>query len=222
MGTLATSLGRTATHPVQVELDAPPAVRNRLTVAFRPILGIPHAILVGGPIAVFAWTWGSPDGTRLEWGAGGVLGAVAAVCAIIAWFAILVTGRHPAGLRDLAAYYLRWRARAVAYVMLLRDEFPPFGDGAYGARLTLAPAPAERDRLTVAFRVLLAIPHFVAVCVLGVAWIVATIVAWGAILLNGRHPEPLYRFGAGVMRWELRVEAYVLLLHDEYPPFTLA
>jgi hypothetical protein len=60
------------------------------------------------------------------------------------------------------------------------------------------------------------------VWVLGVAWIVATIVAWGAILLTGRHPEPLYRFGAGVMRWELRVEAYVLLLHDEYPPFTLA
>ena len=125
MGTLATSLGRTAAHPVQVALDAPPAVRNRLTVAFRPILGIPHAILVGGPIAVFAWTWGSPDGTRLEWGAGGVLGAVAAVCAIIAWFAILVTGRHPAGLRDLAAYYLRWRARAVSYLMLLRDGFPP-------------------------------------------------------------------------------------------------
>ena len=64
------------------------------------------------------------------WGATtGVLGGVAAVCAIIAWFAIVFGGRYPRDCRDLATFYLRWRVRAVAYAALLRDEYPPFGDG---------------------------------------------------------------------------------------------
>lgn len=45
--------------------------------------------------------------------------------------------------------------------------------------------------------------------------------AWFAILFTGRYPKGLYDFGVGAMRWRLRVEAYVLLLVDEYPPFSL-
>ena len=56
---------------------------------------------------------------------------VAFVCAVIAWFAIMFTGRHPDGLWGLAAFYIRWRVRAGSYVALLRDEYPPFGDGDY-------------------------------------------------------------------------------------------
>jgi hypothetical protein len=51
-------------------------------------------------------------------------------------------------------------------------------------------------------------------------WALATFVAWVAILFTGAYPAPLHPFGLGVMRWLLRVEAYLLLL-DEYPPFTL-
>jgi hypothetical protein len=40
--------------------------------------------------------------------------------------------------------------------------------------------------------------------------------------MTGSYPEELYRFGVGVLRWNIRVEAYLLLLHDDYPPFTLA
>lgn len=214
---------RAAAHPVRLHVDPVTTARNRLTVAFRPFLAIPHLLLVGGPVAAaLSWTWRSESGPRYEFGGGGALGAVAVVCAIVAWFAIVFTGRHPDGLWTLAAFYLRWRVRALAYMMLLRDEYPPFGDGAYGATLELPPADVPRDRLTVAFRVLLALPHLLVIWALGLAWALTTIVAWLAILFTGRYPEGLYRFGVGVLRWGTRLEAYLLLLTDAYPPFTLA
>jgi len=197
--------------------------RNRLTTAFRIFLAIPHLLLVGGPLAFFfSWSSTSQGGMRWDLGTGGALGAVAAVCAVISWFAILFTRRHPAGLWSLSAYYLRWRVRAVAYTALLRDEYPPFGDGAYPVRLELPRPTHPRDLLTVVFRILLAVPHILAVWVLGIGWALTTVVAWFAILFTGDYPAALYDFGVGVLRWSTRVEAYILLLRDEYPPFTLA
>ncbi len=212
-----------APHPVVLHVEEAVAARDRLTVAFRILLAIPHLILVGGPMAAtLSWSWSSREGLTYEWGAGGgLLGAVVAVVALMAWFAILFTGRYPEGLRALAVYYLRWRVRAVAYTALLRDEYPPFGEGPYPVRLDLSEPAPERNRLTVAFRLLLALPHILAVWVLGVAWAVTSAVAWVWILVTGRYPLPLYRFGEGVLRWNTRVEAYLLLLHDDYPPFTL-
>jgi hypothetical protein len=223
MATPETRVNREAVHPVQILVDPAIEARNRLTTAFRPILALPHLLLVGGPIAAtLSWTWRADAGPSFAWGAGGgVLGAVAAVCAVIAWFAIVFTGHHPQGLWDLAAFYLRWRVRAVAYVALLRDDYPPFGEAPYPATLELAPPGTPRDRITVAFRIFLAIPHLIAVWALGIAWAVTTVIAWFAILITGRFPEGLYRFGVGVLRWNIRVEAYLLLLRDEYPPFSL-
>jgi hypothetical protein len=223
MSTLATPIRHVAAHPVEVRVAPALEPRDRLTSAFRPILAIPHLLLVGGPIAAtLSWTWSMETGLRYEWGAGGgVLGAVAAVVALIAWFAILFTGRYPEGLRALAEFYLRWRVRAVAYTMLLRDEYPPFGDGAYPVSLELERPGKPRDRLTVAVRIVLAIPHLLAVWVLGVLWAVTTLIAWFVILFTGRYPAGLYHFAVGVLRWNTRVEAYLLLLHDEYPPFSL-
>jgi hypothetical protein len=223
MGTVATRLADDATHPARILVEPATTDRNRLTAAFRPVLALPHLILVGGPIALtLSSTWGDEAGPRYEWGGGGgVLGVAVAVVAVIAWFAILFTGRHPEGLWSLAAYYLRWRVRAVAYTALLRDEYPPFGDAPYPAALELRRPDAPRDRLTVALRPVLAVPHLVAVWVLGVAWAFTTLIAWFAILLTGRFPDELHRFGVGVLRWSTRVEAYLLLLHDEYPPFSL-
>ncbi len=54
---------------------------------------------------------------------------------------------------------------------------------------------------------------------LGIAWLVTVILAWFAILFAGRYPAGLYTFGTGYVRWSLRVQAYMLLLRDEYPPF---
>jgi hypothetical protein len=208
--------------PVPARVEVAPAVdgRNRLTTAFRIILAIPHLILVGGPLAA-SFSWSSAGDARTSSGGGGVLGLVASVAAIISWFAIVFTGRHPQGLWDLTAYYLRWRVRAGAYTALLRDEYPPFGDGPYPAVLTVAPPVAPRNRLTVGFRLLLVLPHLFAIWLLGFAWALVSIVAWFSLLITGRYPAALYGFSVGMLRWNTRVEVYLLLLRDEYPPFTL-
>ena len=210
-------------YPVQVHVAPSLERRNRITTAFRLILALPHLILVGGPIAAtLSWTWGTDASGRFDWGAGGgAFGAAAAVIAMIAWFAILFTGRYPDGLWKLVALYLRWRVRAVAYVALLRDEYPPFSEAPYPAELELAPPDVDRDRLTVAFRLVLAVPHLLVIWALGAVWAVVSVITWFAILLTGCLPEMLYRFSVGVLRWSTRVEAYVLLLYDEYPPFSL-
>jgi len=196
--------------------------RNRLTCAFRLVLAVPHLLLVGGPIAL-GLTWaGRPEGQDLGWqGSGGALGAVACLCALVSWFAIVFTGRHPRGLWETGAFYLRWRVRAVAYTALLRDEYPPFGEGSYAAFVELVRPEEPRDRVAIAFRIVLALPHLIAVWLLGVAWACTTVIAWFGILFTGRYPAGLYQFAVGVLRWSTRVEAYLLLLDDRYPPFSL-
>jgi hypothetical protein len=223
MGTQALPLKSAHLYPVRLRLTPSLDHRDRLTTAFRLLLALPHLLLVGGPVAAaMTWSRSNEAGVDHSWSAGGgVLGAVAVVAAIIAWFFIVFTGRAPDGLRSLAAFYLRWRVRASAYVALLRDDYPPFGDERYPAEIEL-PAPAEpRDHLGVAFRPILAIPHLIAVWALGFAWGLTTIIAWFAILFTGSYPRGLYDFGVGVLRWTSRVEAYLLLLTDDYPPFTL-
>lgn len=196
-------------YPVTVLVARNLANRNRLTVAFRLILAIPHTVLV---IAV---------GSDEHLSANGLLGAAAAVLAIVSWFTILFAGKHLPEIRQFTMFYLRWRARALAYVALLEDEYPPFGDGPYPVSIELDEPAGPRDRAGIAFRLLLAIPHLLVFFFVGIAWLAAMIIAWFAILLTGRHPQLLYDFGAGAMRWLLRLEAYLLLMVDEYPPFSL-
>jgi hypothetical protein len=178
---------------------------------------------VGGPsAAALWWTWGAEPGGKNEWSAsGGVLGAVVVVCAIIAWFAILFTGQYPIGLRKLVTLYLRWRVNLMAYVTLLRDEYPPFGEGRYPTRFEIETPPMPRNKLSIGFRFFLVIPHLIVLWLLGVAWCVTTLIGWFAILFTGEFPALLYHFGVGMLRWNIRVEAYALLLTDEYPPFSL-
>jgi hypothetical protein len=224
MSTVAYSDHAPAIHPVRVHVDPATQPRDRMTTAFRVVLAVPQLILVGGPLAAtFSWAWRPHHGPGATWAGatGGVLGTVAGVIAVIAWFAILFIGRYPAGLRELVVFYLRWRAHVMAYVALLRDEYPPFGDGAYPVTVDVDLPDGPRDKLTVAFRVVLAIPHLVALWFIGIAWFCTTIIAWFAILLTGQYPGGLYQFGVGALRWNIRVEAYLLLLHDVYPPFAL-
>ena len=219
------TIGHGSAHEHFIGLSVEPALteRNRLTTAFRVILAIPHLILVGGPAALALSLLFPPDTDRgMEWGGGGgVLGVAVMMAAMISWFAIVFTGRMPRGLWKLNAFYLRWRVRAAAYVALLRDEYPPFGDGPYPVQLDLPSPGVVRDRWTVGFRLLLALPHLFMVWILGIAWMVTGVIAWFAILLTGSYPRSLYDFAIGVLRWSTDVEAYLLLLHDEFPPFSL-
>jgi hypothetical protein len=213
-------------YPIHFSVDPDLGPRNRLTVAFRCILAIPHLILVGGFGLTGGFTAGlrGPAGGFVSLGAGGLLSAAAYFCAFLSWWAILFTGAHPRGLYDFETFVLRWRIRATAYSALFRDEYPPFGegDGTYAARVSVEYPEGPRDRLSVGLRIFYALPHIVILCFLSIAWMVTSIVAWFAILFTGQYPENLAQFGLNVMRWSTRVEGYMLLLRDEYPPFSLS
>ena len=207
-------------YPVTVTVQPALTNRNRLTTFFRFFLAIPHIILVGG--AALGGTIGSSG--RNVWSVGsegGLLGAVAYFLAIVSWFTIVLTGTHIVGIRQFTTFFLRWRVRAIAYLMLLEDAYPPFGDDQYPAAADVVDPAGPRDRVTVGFRLILAIPHFIVLFFLMIAWCITTIVAWFAILFIGAYPAGLYDFGVGSMRWLIRVQAYLLLLIDDYPPFSL-
>jgi hypothetical protein len=81
--------------------------------------------------------------------------------------------------------------------------------------------PAPQNRLTVLVRIILAIPHLVVLWALGIAAEVVLIICWFAALFLGRLPEGLGGFLTGYLRWLVRVQAYLFLLTDQYPPFEL-
>ena len=175
------------------------------------------------------WSAASVSASRLAEGSattvggeGGLLGAVAFFLAIVSWFTIVIGGTHIVGIRQFTSFYMRWRVRALAYLMLLEDAYPPFGDAPYPASIEIVDPPGPRDRLSVGLRILLAIPHFIVLFFVLLAWCFTTIAAWFIILFTGAYPQGLYEFGVGALRWLLRVQAYMLLLVDDYPPFSLA
>jgi hypothetical protein len=207
-------------YPVSAAVEPQLGERDRLTTALRLVLAIPHLILVGGVGVGFAANSSRRDLLSFG-GETGLLGSIAFLLAIVSWFTIVITSEHYTPIRRYTRYYLRWRVRALAFLMLLVDVYPPFGDAPYPATMTLVEPGPVRDRLSVGLRLIFAIPHFVVLFFVLCGWWVTTVVSWFAILGTGRYPPGLYGFGVGALRWLIRVEAYMLLLVDEYPPFSL-
>ena len=195
-------------YPVRATVETPRG-HNRPTTLFRVVLALPHTILAGPMV----WFYQS--------GSLGLLGAAAYFLAIVNGISLVVFERAIPGARDVALFYLRWRTRALAYTALLTDAYPPFGDGPYPAAIAVTEPSGPRDRLTIALRPIWVLPHVVVLAFVLGAWVVTSVIAWFAILFTGKMPASLFSFGAGAMQWSLRVEAYLLLLVDEYPPFSL-
>jgi hypothetical protein len=198
-------------HPVRFRVEMPAPPRNRLTALFRPILAIPHLLLVGGPALGILG-----GGYRT-----GALGALAMLIALIDWFAILFTGSPIRSLDPLKRLYLRWRAHVLAYGAFLRDEYPPFGEGPYPAELELPATPEIRDRADILLRPIFLIPQFVVLAVLILLWIVVAVVSWILLAVTGELPSSLWRLNRDICAYSLRVESYALLIHDVFPPFAL-
>jgi hypothetical protein len=150
-----------------------------------------------------------------------VVSGAAQPVVVASWLAILVRGRMPRWLFDFQVALYRWGNRAAGYLLLLTDRYPPFdGDWAinYDVRY-----PERLARWKLLFwKVITAIPHFIIVAILLFTVLVVTVIAWFFILIAGRYPRGLYDYVVGVMRWGARVQAYVLSLTDEYPPFNLS
>jgi hypothetical protein len=99
----------------------------------------------------------------------------------------------------------------------LSDARPP------SAPVLVAFAPPGRQRrLTVAFRLLLALPHIAVLLLLAPLALVVGVGSWFAALGLGRIPRPAADFLGGYLRWQVRVGAYLFLLTDVYPPFSAA
>jgi hypothetical protein len=157
------------------------------------------------------------------------LNTVTKAIGILSWFAILFTGKLPAGFANLQVLFIRYSTRTNTFAAFLREEYPPFtfdmtptdpGDDPR-VRVEIAPQLENRNRLTVAFRLILAIPQIVVLVVLDIGAAVAVVIALFAVLFTGRWPNGLRDYVLKVQRWNVRFQAYIALLTDEYPPFSL-
>ena len=86
--------------------------------------------------------------------------------------------------------------------------------------LVAAAGPARQQRVTVFFRILLAVPHYFVLYFLGIAAGVVAFIGWWGALFTGLLPDFAVTFMTGYIRWSTRVQAYVMLLTDAYPPFS--
>jgi hypothetical protein len=148
-----------------------------------------------------------------------LLGMALGVVSFLAWWAILFTGRYPEGMWSFSTSVLRWNARVQAYTLCLRDEYPPFGDEPYPITFSLA-YPHRQARWLLFLRPLLIVPHLFCLWLLGMVAGVVTFIAWLSVLILGRMPEGMFSLLVGTQRWTHRVQLYMLMLTDAYPPFS--
>jgi hypothetical protein len=173
-----------------------------------------------------------------------LLFAAAFVLTVIAFFAILFTGRYPRAIFDFNVGVLRWwwRVSFYSYSALGTDRYPPFSFDASGYPATLTvPYPERLSRGLVLIKWwVLAIPHYLIVAALvGGTTLAVTnagyaadvpytglitvlvLIAAVAVLFTSRYPRGIFDLVMGLNRWVYRVLVYVLLMRDEYPPFRL-
>ena len=170
------------------------------------------------------------------------LGIAFSVLTVVAFFAIVFTGRYPRGIFDFNAGVLRWSWRVgfYAFTAIGTDRYPPFSlqdEPGYPARLEIAyPERLSRGLVWVKWW-LLAIPHYVIVGIFVGGWyggwggeppvygagLIGVLVAIAAValLFTGRYLRSIFTLLIGLNRWVYRVWAYASLMRDEYPPFRL-
>jgi hypothetical protein len=212
-------------YPIDVEIDDP-APQRRLITLFRLPLAIPVLTFAAVFFANYAGgSYSSGQGEESYGGGTATVGIVWTV-AFFAWFACLALGRVPMGFRNLQAYGLRFGAQAWAYFLLLTDRYPnldPAEPPSTGPLHPVGVAVSDdlgRSRLTVFFRLLLALPHIVWLILWGFAAFLAGIGGWFAALVIGRLPRALHRFLSAYLRYATHVGAFLFLTANPFPGFT--
>ena len=196
-----TEASRTA-YPLSLRGDLDPGLSRWLWLV-KWLLVIPHCFVL-----LFLWI-------------------AALVLSVVAWFAILFTGRYPRGIFDFNVGVLRWSWRAAfySYSALGTDRYPPFTLRSvdYPAALTVEYPERLSRGLVLIKSWLLAIPHHLVVGILKGDGLLGLLVLIAAVvmLVTKRYPQGIFDLVMGLNRWVLRVAAYVLLMTDQYPPFRL-
>lgn len=190
-----------STYPVDVSFSYPGRT-SRLTAFFRFLLAIPVAIVM----EVFFIAFG--------------------VTSFLAWWAILFTGRYPRGMFDFGSGVLRMSTQVGAYMYLLTDEYPPFSGNdpkaqSYPTQMSIE-YPERSSRLLLFFRGILLFPHYIFGLVMGLVAAFVHMLGWFAVIITGRYPDGLRNFTEGFLRYGTRVGAYMYMMTDKYPPFSLS
>ncbi len=184
-----------ASHPIRLVVTDD-LKRSRLTVFFRLLLVIPHAIVLA--------LWGIA-----VW-----------LLAVVAWVICVFTGRLPDSLHGFFGSFVTYSTQVSAYASLASDPFPAFG-GRPGYPVDLEIAPAQpQSRLTALFRLLLAIPAFIVLYVLQLVAQVVSFLAWFYALFTGRMNKGMRDLLAYRLRYEAQTYAYLLFLTGRYPSFS--
>lgn len=157
------------------------------------------------------------------------LGIITMVTGFVGQLAVLFVGSYPEALWNFNLGVLRWTVRMNAWLYGITDEYPPFrlSAGSYPVDV-LAERPESSSRLlallTLLFcfgKMLLAVPHLIALWLLGIAQGVVVFIGFWAVLFLGQYPQTLWDFLVGATRWSTRVGAWLMGLVDTYPPFRL-
>jgi hypothetical protein len=158
------------------------------------------------------------------------LGIAFIVVCVIAFFAILFTGKYPKELFELNTGILRWSWRVgfYSYSALGTDKYPPFSlesNPNYPADLDIPyPEKLSQGKVLVKWW-LLAIPHYIIIGIFnsGQGGLIMLLAIIGIIarLFTDKYPEDIFKLVIGMNRWSYRVFAYAALMRDEYPPFRL-
>jgi hypothetical protein len=229
--------GEEGEYEIDIRLPHEPQVQVRWKTFLRLILGIPSFILgalLGGGIGI-AWNavyrFGGSGGSRHNYQSGGGGGGLfAGVCAFFGWFASLVLGRMPKGLRDGAAYGIGYGAQVKAYALLVTDRYPNTDPTALLETVERPPLhpvhlvgdahDLRRSRVTVFFRLPLVVPHLVWLSLWSIAIFLVSIVNWFATLITGAPPQAFHRFISAYLRYQLHVYAFLTIAANPFPGFT--
>ena len=219
-------VGEEGTYPIDVRLP-PPQAQSRWKTLLRIVLALPTLALasaLGSPGGIASGSGGSRR--SYSYNASGLGAAVG----VLGWFASLVRGRMPKGLRDAGAYSVGYNAQALAYLLLLTDRYPDADPTAMLAGVERPPVhpvhllgdarDLRRSRVTVFFRLLLALPHLVWLTLWSIAAIVVAILNWFATLFAGTPVRSFHEFLTRYVRYSLHVAAFLYLAANPFPGFT--
>jgi len=207
-------------YPVKFSVDYPDRPLNRLSSFFRIFAALPILIII---LLLYGANWQAASDTECN---RAVYRDVVYTGYVIIplLLMILFKRKYPPWWYDWNVNLARFATRVLAYLFLLRDEYPSTEDEqAIHLEIPYPNAAVDLNRWLPLVKWFLAIPHIVVLVFLAVAAIIVVIIAWFAILFTGRYPRPLFNFIVGLFRWSWRVSAYcALLVTDKYPPFRFA